>query len=165
MKKKIMKVSLLVFIGLFIFTSGVVAAKLSAKDIGFTSANEEWNVDNVEEAVNDLYSISQSNDNAYNRLYFAFYYLSGSTGYYPIFLDDAVNGTFEKVKELLHYNNGATYEDEYIKIYISDAHTLNFLFKKKGKIQVNSSELIEKNVDEIFTLPSAHSEVPIKVVF
>ena len=34
---------------------GVIAASLSAKDIGFTSTNEEWQVNNVEDAINDLY--------------------------------------------------------------------------------------------------------------
>jgi len=41
---------------------GVVAAKLTAKDIHFTSTNEEWNVDNVEDAMNDLYDIALEND-------------------------------------------------------------------------------------------------------
>lgn len=60
MKKKIIKVILFVFIGLFIFTSGVVAAKLTARDVSFTSTNSEWNVNNVEDAVNDLYLLSQN---------------------------------------------------------------------------------------------------------
>ena len=35
----------------------VAAVKLSAKEIGFTSSNEGWNVDNVEDAINDLYEL------------------------------------------------------------------------------------------------------------
>ena len=58
MKNKIIKVSLFVFIGLFIFTSGVVAAKLTARDVSFNPDNTSWNVENVEEAINDLYSNS-----------------------------------------------------------------------------------------------------------
>ena len=56
MKKKVIK-SLLFVVGVAsIFTSGVIAAKLTAKDVGFTASNEEWKVDNVEDAVNDLYA-------------------------------------------------------------------------------------------------------------
>lgn len=39
---------------------GVVAAKLTAKDIEFTSVNEEWQVDNVEDAMNDLYQTAEN---------------------------------------------------------------------------------------------------------
>ena len=38
---------------------GVAAITLTAKEIGFTSTNEEWKVTNVEDAVNDLYSLKK----------------------------------------------------------------------------------------------------------
>ena len=38
----------------------VVAATLTAKDIGFTSNNEGWQVNNVEDAVNDLYELGKN---------------------------------------------------------------------------------------------------------
>jgi len=45
-----------------ILTSGicVVAVKISAKDVGFTASNEEWKVNNVNDAVNDLYESSKN---------------------------------------------------------------------------------------------------------
>ena len=36
-------------------TVGVVAYKVGAGDVSFTPDNSEWQVDNVEDAVNDLY--------------------------------------------------------------------------------------------------------------
>jgi len=76
MKKKIIKISLFVIFILFIFTSGVVAAKLTAKDIGFTSTNENWNVTNVEDAVNDLYEAnSEAKDNNFSA-----FMMAGITG-------------------------------------------------------------------------------------
>ena len=49
-----------VLVGGIVFGSiGVVAATyFSAKDISFTPTNAEWTATNVEEAVNDLYEIS-----------------------------------------------------------------------------------------------------------
>ena len=38
---------------------GVVAAKLTAKDIGFTSKHEGWEATNVEDAMNDLFKIGK----------------------------------------------------------------------------------------------------------
>ena len=44
------------FIGAVIFSSiGVVAYSLSAKDISFTPNNSNWQVDNINDAINDLY--------------------------------------------------------------------------------------------------------------
>lgn len=40
-------------------TVGVVAVKLTAKEIPFTSEDVEWQVDNVEDAMNDLYASSK----------------------------------------------------------------------------------------------------------
>jgi len=57
MKKKLIKISLFVFFSLFVFAGGVVAATLTAKDIAFTSTNENLNATNVEEAINELYVI------------------------------------------------------------------------------------------------------------
>ena len=37
-------------------TVGVVAYKVGAGDVSFTPENENWQVDNVEEAMNDLYN-------------------------------------------------------------------------------------------------------------
>jgi len=59
MRNKVIKSTLLILGIALVFTSGVFAAKLSAKDIGFTSRNEEWKVDNVEDAMNDLYDIGK----------------------------------------------------------------------------------------------------------
>jgi len=59
MKKKVIKSILFVVGVVFIFTSGVVAATLTAKDVGFTASNEEWQVNNVEDAMNDLYEIGK----------------------------------------------------------------------------------------------------------
>jgi len=56
--KKIIITSIICF--LISGTIGVVASKLSAKDIGFTSTNENWQVNNVEDAMNDLYDKSQN---------------------------------------------------------------------------------------------------------
>jgi len=62
MKK--LKLSLLIIGGIVLFLAGgVVAATLTAKDIGFTSSNEEWQVDNVEDAMNDLYGLSKNSNN------------------------------------------------------------------------------------------------------
>lgn len=60
MKKKIFKIVSLLFVCMIMFTSGVVAARISAKDIGFTSSDEGWEVDNVEEAMNDLYDLIEN---------------------------------------------------------------------------------------------------------
>ena len=59
MKTKVFKTVSLLLVCMIMFTSGVVAAKLSAKDISFTSTTEGWQADNVEDAVNDLYDISK----------------------------------------------------------------------------------------------------------
>jgi len=39
-------------------TIGVIAVSLTAKDIAFTSIDENWQANNVEDAMNDLYNIS-----------------------------------------------------------------------------------------------------------
>jgi len=39
---------------------GVAAVTLTAKDIGFTSTNEGWEADNVEDAMNDLYVLGKN---------------------------------------------------------------------------------------------------------
>lgn len=44
---------------------GVAAITLTAKEIGFTSTNEEWKVTNVEDAVNDLYSLKNEGTDSY----------------------------------------------------------------------------------------------------
>ena len=38
----------------------VTAVTLFAKDVGFTSTDEDWNVKNVEDAVNDLYELGNN---------------------------------------------------------------------------------------------------------
>ena len=49
--------------GFVIFGSGVGAATyFSAKDISFTPTNSEWTVTNVEEAVNDLYELKNTDN-------------------------------------------------------------------------------------------------------
>ena len=70
MKFKLNKEIILTFIiTAIIFSSiGVLAVSLTAKEIGFTSTNEGWEVDNVEDAMNDLYEIGieASNTNIHN---------------------------------------------------------------------------------------------------
>ena len=56
--KKIIITSIICF--LISGTIGVVAYKAAAKDITFTPSNENWQVDNVEDAVNDLYNKNNS---------------------------------------------------------------------------------------------------------
>ena len=51
--KKIIITSIICF--LISGTIGVVAYKVGAGDVSFTPENENWQVDNVEDAVNDLY--------------------------------------------------------------------------------------------------------------
>jgi len=53
---KINKYLLGIITGIIISCSGVVFAySISSKDIAFTPSNPEWQVENVEEAINDLY--------------------------------------------------------------------------------------------------------------
>jgi len=59
-------------------TVGVIAVKLSAKDVGFTASNEEWQVNNVEDAVNDLYKIGIDNS---EEIYIAKYFRGGISSY------------------------------------------------------------------------------------
>ena len=62
MKK--LKLGLLILGGIMLFLEGgVVAATLTAKDIGFKSSHEEWQVDNAETALNDLYGLSKNSNN------------------------------------------------------------------------------------------------------
>jgi len=60
-KKTLFIVLLTAFISV-ILTVGisVVAITLTAKEIKFVPINSEWQVDNVEDAMNDLYNISSS---------------------------------------------------------------------------------------------------------
>jgi len=60
MKKMKLK-SILTVLMVALVSSGisVAAVKLTAKDIGFTSTHEEWEVSNVEDAMNDLYNIGK----------------------------------------------------------------------------------------------------------
>jgi len=44
-------------------TVGVVAVKLTAKEIPFTSEDVEWQVDNVEDAMNDLFVLGKAASN------------------------------------------------------------------------------------------------------
>jgi len=57
--KKILLTSIIS--GVLSSTITVAAVSLSAKEIGFTSTDSEWLVENVEDAVNDLYQISINN--------------------------------------------------------------------------------------------------------
>ena len=60
MKKKSLKILLLILVCTIMFISGGAAAvSLTAKDVVFTSSHEDWKVDNVEDAMNDLYNISK----------------------------------------------------------------------------------------------------------
>ena len=59
---KIIKNPIFTFIlGAIIFSSitGVIAYNLTSDKIGFEPDDEDWNVENVEEAINDLYSKKQ----------------------------------------------------------------------------------------------------------
>jgi len=61
MKKKALRILLLILICATMFISGGVAAvTLTAKDIAFTSKHEGWTADNVEDAMNDLYTIGSN---------------------------------------------------------------------------------------------------------
>lgn len=60
MKKKSLKILFSILICAIMFISGgVLAVKLSAKDIGFTSTHEGWKATNVNDAMNDLYNIGK----------------------------------------------------------------------------------------------------------
>lgn len=61
--KNNIKVIIAVIISGVVFTTvGVYAAsQILAKDISFTPKNENWEVDNLEDAINDLYNNSDSN--------------------------------------------------------------------------------------------------------
>jgi len=63
MKKRIVKLVLSILICSIMFVGGgVVAVQIVAKDIIFTPTNGEWEVNNVEDAMNDLYKkINDSN--------------------------------------------------------------------------------------------------------
>ena len=55
--KKICKRVLLITLGIILGTSVTVCAyNYSAKDISFTPTNENWEVNNIEDAINDLYT-------------------------------------------------------------------------------------------------------------
>mgnify|MGYP000515321545 FL=1 len=55
--KKIKLIFLVILICLIFSSISIYAAiKINSKDIGFTPKNSEWQVDNVEEALNELYS-------------------------------------------------------------------------------------------------------------
>ena len=81
LEKKITVKTLIISITLTIILLGgtcVAAVSLVAKDIGFTSTNEEWNPTNVEVAMNDLYRIGnvkipESYNEGYNIGYNAGY--------------------------------------------------------------------------------------------
>ena len=47
-------------------TLSVVAVKMTAKEIGFKSSDETWQVNNVEDAVNSLYNESKNSINGYH---------------------------------------------------------------------------------------------------
>jgi len=111
---KNLKLVLLIIGGIVLFLAGgVVAATLSAKDIGFTSSNEEWNVDNVEDAMNDLYKIEKSviSDIGLDYLHIA---LTGNHKYYKYhevtsangFTYEGTNFILEEGKYLLYLDNG-----------------------------------------------------------
>jgi len=63
---KTVKVGILSSLVSILATSGiaVAAVSLSAKEIPFTSNDENWQVDNVEDAVNDLYGLGIEASNA-----------------------------------------------------------------------------------------------------
>jgi len=121
MKKKIIKISLFVIFILFIFTSGVVAAKLTAKDIGFTSTNENWNVTNVEDAVNDLYEAnSEAKDNNFSA-----FMMAGITG------EKAAPFSYS-----IDYN-GSQY-GAFSTSGFSTNNEISFTFTKSGTFKINS---------------------------
>jgi len=53
-------------------STAVVATQINAKDVGFTSNDETWKVNNVEDAVNDLYlnKVNQSNKYTVEQLFY-----------------------------------------------------------------------------------------------
>jgi len=61
-KNKVLKAVILtaIFTTILVGNIGVVAVTLTAKDIGFTSSKEEWQVNNVEDAMNDLYTMGSN---------------------------------------------------------------------------------------------------------
>lgn len=121
MKKKIIKISLFVIFSLFIFTSGVVAAKLTAKDIEFTSTNEEWNVNNVEDAMNDLYNANkEAKDNNFSA-----FMMTGITGEKaaPFSYSTAYNGS--------QYGTFST-------TGFATNNEISFTFTESGTFKINS---------------------------
>ena len=104
MKKKVIKSILLVVGVVFIFTSGVVAATLTAKDVGFTASNEEWQVNNVEDAVNDLYNISKNYTTNSIILYHNYYGTNLST-------INFVNSSFYASGQNASFSNSTEYFD------------------------------------------------------
>ena len=61
-KNKSLKIAILSSVITFVITVtiGVTAVAIYAKDIEFKSNDENWQVDNVEDAMNDLYEISSN---------------------------------------------------------------------------------------------------------
>jgi len=74
--KKILLTSIIS--GVLSSTITVAAVSLSAKEIGFTSTDSEWLVENVEDAVNDLYKIGIDNS---EEIYIAKYFRGGISSY------------------------------------------------------------------------------------
>lgn len=69
MKKDIKKYLIGIIIGLVISSASmVVAYSLNSSDVGFTPKNSNWQVSNVEEAVNDLY-IQAFEDEKFDIIY------------------------------------------------------------------------------------------------
>jgi len=67
MKRLNKKVLLLIILTAIISsTISVAAVKLTAKEIGFKSSDETWQVNNVEDAVNSLYNESKNSINGYH---------------------------------------------------------------------------------------------------
>ena len=74
--KKIKLKSIIAMLLVALISSGitVAAVKLYAKDIGFTSNDKEWQVNNVEDAMNDLYVLGKNSvNNVFTKMFPDFY--------------------------------------------------------------------------------------------
>ena len=85
-------------------TISVAAVTLSAKEIGFTSTDSEWLVENVEDAVNDLYQISSTS--SINRI------LLGTITYNTCYGDNGNYSTY--TYDISEYGEGITTENIFL---------------------------------------------------
>lgn len=118
--KKIIITSIICF--LISGTIGVVASKLSAKDIGFTSTNENWQVNNVEDAMNDLYEKNEEAINSYSQSHDLFF-ISKSHAQYDVSNHEKV---IINIESFTNSSNLSIYIDDTLDSTISSAGIYEF---------------------------------------